>query len=188
IAVFFYDGGASNAIAFGGLAGGPEGLARLLVANFGSGGGDPIVSVATDGETYGHHFKGGDRGLSGALSLLEAPGGDRIPNFAEHPPGHPPAHQARIRENTSWSCPHGVGRWKEECGCSTGEHPGWRQSWRAPLREALVLLRERLDAIYEAAAAKLFRAPREARDNSSVLLLSGPADPGPFLHRPALRP
>jgi alpha-amylase/alpha-mannosidase (GH57 family) len=187
IAAFFYDGAASNAIAFGGLAGGPENLARLLLSNFGNGGADSIVLVATDGETYGHHFKGGDRVLAGALSLLEGLGDVRLTNFAEYLAGHPPAHEARIREGTSWSCTHGVGRWKEECGCSTGEHSGWRQSWRAPLREALVLLREKLDAIYEAAAANLFGDPWRAREDSIALLLSEAASPEPFLERHAGR-
>ena len=188
IAVFFYDGAASNAIAFGGLAGGPENLARLLLSNFGNGGGDSIVSAATDGETYGHHFKGGDRVLSGALTLLEASGDVRLTNFAAYLARHPPALEARVREDTSWSCTHGVGRWKEECGCSTGEHPGWRQSWRAPLREALVLLRDRLDALYESEAAKLFPDPWKAREDSIALLLSEAADPAPFLERHAGRP
>ncbi len=89
IALFFYDGSASPAIAFGGMAGGAENLARILLDRF-TGGGDPqIVSVATDGETYGHHFRGGDRVLSGLLDRIEAEGGVRLTNYARIPRATP---------------------------------------------------------------------------------------------------
>lgn len=54
-----------------------------------------------------------------------------------------------IKQASSWSCFHGVGRWKEDCGCSTGGHPGWNQKWRKPLREALDYLRDELSIIFE---------------------------------------
>ncbi|HKF43625.1 MAG TPA: DUF3536 domain-containing protein [Thermoanaerobaculia bacterium] len=185
IVLFFYDAAASQRIAFGGLADGAENLTRELLGRFG-GGEDQLVSAATDGETYGHHFKGGDRVLAGALSLLEGSASIRLTNFGEYLAAHPPHQEARIRENTSWSCPHGVGRWKEDCGCTTWEHPGWKQSWRAPLREALDALREKLDSLYETRAAPVLRDPWQARDDSIALVL-GEADPAPFLERHAGR-
>jgi alpha-amylase/alpha-mannosidase (GH57 family) len=185
IAIFFYDGWASHAVAFGGLAGGPENLARLLLERFGEGQTDRIVSVATDGETYGHHFRGGDRILSGALDRIEEEIGVRLTNFAEFLAEHPPTREVRILENTSWSCMHGVGRWKEDCGCTTGEHPGWRQGWRAPLREALDWLRDELDAIFEERAGALLRDPWAAWNDSIDLVLRG--DTEDFLSRHAGR-
>ena len=187
IVLFFYDGAASQRIAFGGLAGGPENLARELFDRFGGGEQDQLVSVATDGETYGHHFKGGDRVLAGALSLLEESGSVRLTNYAEYLVSHPPQQEVRIREGSSWSCTHGVGRWKEDCGCSTGEHPGWKQSWRAPLREALDLLRRDLDGIYEYEARGLLRDPWRTRDDSIALVLGEPG-PAAFFERHAGRP
>ena len=187
LALFFYDGAASQRIAFGGLAAGPEQLARGLLDRFGGGDADQIVSVATDGETYGHHFQGGDRVLARALSLIESDDSVRLTNFSEYLASHPPRQEVRIRENSSWSCPHGVGRWKEDCGCSTGEHPGWKQSWRAPLRGALDLLRRDLDAIYEHETRGLFRDPWTTRDDSIALVL-GESDPAAFLERHAGRP
>lgn len=187
IALFFYDGAASHAIAFGGLAGGAENLARILLDRF-KGGGDPqIMSVATDGETYGHHFRGGDRVLSGLLARIEEESGVRLTNYSEYLAKHPPRHEVRIREKTSWSCTHGVGRWKEECGCTTGEHPGWRQAWRAPLKEALDSFREALDYLFEERGGKLFHDPWAARDDSIEIILSGAADAEAFLARHAGR-
>ena len=186
IVLVFYDGAASQQIAFGGLAGGAENLARELLGRFGGGTDDQLLSVATDGETYGHHFKGGDRVLAGALSLLEESGAVRLTNFSEYLAAHPPMQEVRIREFSSWSCPHGVGRWKEDCGCTTSEHPGWKQSWRAPLRRALEDLREKLDSLYETRGAPLLLEPWRAREDSIALVL-GETDPPPFLERHAGR-
>lgn len=187
IALFFYDGVASHSIAFGGMAGGAENLARILLDRFTGGGDRQIVSVATDGETYGHHFRGGDRVLSGLLARIEEEGGVRLTNYAECLAKDPPRHEVRIREKTSWSCMHGVGRWKEECGCTTGEHPGWRQAWRAPLKEALDSCREALDSLFETQGGKVFRNPWAARDDSIELILTGVAGADAFLARHAGR-
>jgi alpha-amylase/alpha-mannosidase (GH57 family) len=187
IALFFYDGAASHAIAFGGLVGGAGNLTRILLDRF-TGGGDPqIVSVATDGETYGHHFRGGDRVLSGLLARIEEESDVRLTNYAEYLAKHPPRHEVWIREKTSWSCTHGVGRWKEECGCTTGEHPGWRQAWRAPLKEALDSLRDELDSVFEEQGGRLLRDPWAARDDSIELVLAGAGDAEDFLARHAGR-
>jgi alpha-amylase/alpha-mannosidase (GH57 family) len=188
IALFFYDGGASHAVAFGELAGGAENLARILAARFGGGESDQIVSVATDGETYGHHFRGGDRVLAAALDRIEAELGIRLTNYGEYLASHPPRQQVRVRENTSWSCMHGVERWRENCGCSTGEHPGWKQGWRAPLRRALDALRDSLDAIFQENGAAVFLDPWKARDDSVVLVLPGAGGVAEFLDRHAGRP
>jgi alpha-amylase/alpha-mannosidase (GH57 family) len=187
IALFFYDGPASSAVAFGGLAGGSGNLARIFLDRFKGGGEPQIVSVATDGETYGHHFRGGDRVLAGLLAGVEGGSDVRLTNYAEYLAKHPPRHEVEIRENTSWSCSHGVGRWKEECGCTTGEHPGWRQAWRAPLREALDSLRDKLDSLFEKQGGELLRDPWAARDDSIELVLEGATDAETFLERHAGR-
>ncbi len=195
IALFFYDGAASPAVAFGGLGRGTGALERILLDRFGAGAGAgagvggeaQLVSVATDGETYGHHFRGGDRVLSGLLDLLEKGPDVRLTNFAEYLAKRPPRHEVEIREETSWSCAHGVGRWNEECGCTTGEHPGWRQAWRRPLREALDSLRETLDALFEKRGGQLFRDPWSARDDSIDLVLNGSLGVEAFLARHAGR-
>ena len=96
---------------------------------------DEILTVAFDGETLGHHKKGGDEVLAAALRQLLR----RERRGAGEPGAGARAHPSRsgrpeIVEGSSWSCVHGVERWRSDCGCNTGGAPGWRQTWRAPLR------------------------------------------------------
>ena len=76
-----------------------------------------------------------------------------------------------IKDNTAWSCSHGVERWKSDCGCQSGQHPEWRQEWRAPLRDALDWLRDTLAPAYEKQAGRLLTDPWEARDAYIDVLL-----------------
>ena len=66
-------------------------------------------------------------------------------------------------ENTSWSCVHGVERWRSDCGCNGGK-AGWNQAWRAPLRKALDELRDALIPLTEQEGDKLFKDVWAARD------------------------
>jgi hypothetical protein len=65
---------------------------------------------------------------------------------------------------SAWSCAHGVGRWREDCGCSTGGPAGWDQRWRAPLRAALDLLRGHAAVVFERVGAAVLHDPWAARD------------------------
>jgi alpha-amylase/alpha-mannosidase (GH57 family) len=165
IAVFFYDGAISRAVAFEGLLTSGERFAERLMSTVPA---DPerdrLVHIATDGETYGHHHRYGEMALSYALHHIEANGLARLTNYGEYLESHPPEHEVEIVENTAWSCAHGVGRWREDCGCHTGGHPGWTQSWRAPLRQAFDWLRDELAPLWEREAGKHFTDPWAARD------------------------
>jgi alpha-amylase/alpha-mannosidase (GH57 family) len=174
IAVFFYDGPTAHAIAFGELARGGEALARRLTSLFTDSPEPQLAHAATDGETYGHHHRDGDRVLALAFGFLESEGLARLTNYGEFLANNPPAFEAEIRENTSWSCAHGIGRWREDCGCQTGEHPGWSKAWRAPLRQALDWLRDALALRFERDGEKHFRDPWAARDES-LPVLDGPS-------------
>ncbi|MFS8086337.1 MAG: DUF3536 domain-containing protein, partial [Acidobacteriota bacterium] len=183
IAVFFYDGPTSRAIAFDGLLK----SSRELVDRFASLGERELVNVATDGETYGHHFKFGDICLAHALETEAPVRGFRITNYGEFLDRHPAAFEVEIHngprgttnlglsntegEGTSWSCVHGVGRWIRDCGCHTGGGPGWNQQWRTPLRQALDLLRDENVTHFEATRGTLFTDPWLARDESITLVL-----------------
>jgi alpha-amylase/alpha-mannosidase (GH57 family) len=172
IAVFFYHGGVSRAVAFEGLLNSGERFASRLMATVPEEPeGDRLIHIATDGETYGHHHRYGEMGLSYALHHIEAKGLARLTNYGEYLADHPPEMEVEIVENTSWSCVHGVDRWRRDCGCRIGGKPGWNQAWRAPLRQALDWLRDELAPRYEAAAREFFPDPWAARDDYVEVLL-----------------
>ena len=149
IALFFYDGPISRAVAFERLLSRGEQFAERLTGGFSESRAWPqLVHIATDGETYGHHHRHGDMALAYALHTIESGGLARLTNYGEFLEKHPPTHEVRIVENTSWSCAHGVERWRSDCGCHSGSHPDWNQAWRAPLREALDWLRDALAPLY----------------------------------------
>ncbi|HEY1255878.1 MAG TPA: DUF3536 domain-containing protein [Terracidiphilus sp.] len=163
IAVFFYDGPASRAIAFEGLLNSGESLSGRLKSGFEYNSNPQLVHVATDGESYGHHHKYGEMALAYALRLLEEDPTVNLTNYGCFLGQFPPEYEAEIVENTSWSCVHGIERWRSDCGCNGG-HGGWNQAWRAPLRLALNELRDALVQLTEATGAKLFKDVWEARD------------------------
>jgi hypothetical protein len=165
IALFFYDGPISRAVAFEGLLRKGEYLADRLAGAFSDARDWPqLVHIATDGETYGHHHRHGEMALAYALRHIEDQGLARLTNYGEFLERHPPTHQVEILEKTAWSCVHGVGRWWEDCGCNSGGHPQWNQAWRTPLRNALDWLRDELAPRFEGEAGKLLADPWKARD------------------------
>jgi alpha-amylase/alpha-mannosidase (GH57 family) len=165
IALYFYDGPISQGIAFEGLLKSGEILANRLLGAFNdSRGRDQLVHIATDGETYGHHHKYGDMALAYALYYVESKGA-KVTNYGEHLEKHPPTEVVEIYENSSWSCVHGVERWRDNCGCSSGMHPGWHQMWRRPLREALDALRDRCIPVFESEGKVYLKDPWEARND-----------------------
>ncbi len=163
IAVFFYNGPASRAIAFEGLLNSGDNLVARLKAGFKDTPQPQLVHVATDGESYGHHHKHGEMALAYALRLLEQDKNVKLTNYAAFLEQFPPEYECEIVENSSWSCPHGVERWRSNCGCNGG-HPGWNQAWRAPLRQALDELRGALAPLTEQENGKLFHDVWAARD------------------------
>jgi len=133
-----------------------------------------LVSVATDGETFGHHKKFGERTLAFFLVGLAPESNLKNVNYGEYLEQNPPLYEVLIKtgdngEGTSWSCPHGVKRWKEDCGC--GKINGWSQQWRKPLREALDRLRDRLIIIFETTGKKYFSNVWNARNEYAELVL-----------------
>ena len=172
MAVFFYDGPIARGIAFGeGLASGDELVQRLEQGFNDARTHDEVLTVAVDGETFGHHKKGGDEVLAAALRQLQQREDVQLVNLAQALALCPPEREAEIAEGSSWSCMHGVERWRSDCGCHTGGRPGWHQKWRGPLRAALDALRERLARLYEREAAPLLRDPWRARDELIELVL-----------------
>jgi hypothetical protein len=170
IAVFFYDGPASRAIAFEGLLNSGESLAARLKSGFKDNAQPQLVHVATDGESYGHHHKYGEMALAYALRLLEVDKTVKLTNYGSYLEQFPPEYEAEIVENTSWSCTHGVERWRSDCGCNGGKQ-GYNQAWRAPLRKALDALRDALVPLTEQEGNKLFKDVWAARDGYIEVVL-----------------
>ncbi|HEV2854566.1 MAG TPA: DUF3536 domain-containing protein [Thermoanaerobaculia bacterium] len=190
IAVFFYDGAVSRAVAFEGLLTSGERFADRLLSTVPAAPADMdrdrLIHIATDGETYGHHHRYGEMALSYALHHIESNGWAKLTNYGEYLESHPPEYEVEIFEDTSWSCSHGVDRWREDCGCQTGGDPGWNQAWRAPLRHALNWLRDHLEPHFEKAAGELFADPWAARDDYiQVILDRSPENVNAFLARHA---
>lgn len=172
ITVFFYDGPISSAVAFEGLLKKGEDLAQRLVSGFsGERTWTQLMHIATDGETYGHHHRFGDMALAFALNHIESQGLARLTNYGEFLERFPAVHEVSIYENTSWSCAHGIERWRGDCGCNSGGHGGWNQGWRGPLRDALDWLRDELAQAYTRKALEYLQDPWSARDDYIDVIL-----------------
>ena len=177
ISVLFYNGSLSREIAFDGILEDGTLLAQRLVQGLGEPTGEDLLShVATDGETYGHHHRHGEMALAKAIEDLEANPGVELTNYARFLAGHPPTRIARIIEGTSWSCAHGIERWRSDCGCATGQHADWNQEWRGHLRDGLDHLRDRLIPRFEEVGSTVLLDPWDARDHFVEVLLDRPAD------------
>ena len=157
IDLFFYDGAISRSVAFDELlTDGNKFIKRLKegvseVRDY-----PQLINIATDGESYGHHTKFGDMALSYILKIKAEDEGFKITNYGQYLEKYRSDWEVDIKQASSWSCFHGVGRWKEDCGCSTGGHQGWNQKWRAPLRKALDYLRDELAVIFVKEGEKYF--------------------------------
>jgi alpha-amylase/alpha-mannosidase (GH57 family) len=170
IALFFYDGQLARAIAFESALSSSETLVEMFKrASLGRDRGGTMVNVATDGETYGHHFKFGDLCLAHTAEIEAPRAGFQITNYGEYLERHPPEFEVEIKkgadgEGTAWSCTHGVSRWIRDCGCHTGADAGWNQKWRGPLRKALNFLRDEAAREFERVGEPLFHDVWEARN------------------------
>lgn len=172
IALFFYDGGRSQGVAFEGLLNSGKAFAKRLTSGFSNSDEPELVHIATDGESYGHHHRHGEMALADCLNFIIENSDVKLTNYGEFLEKYPPQYEAQIHENSSWSCAHGVERWRSDCGCNAGGGYGkWHQRWRAPLRHALNWLRDQLIPIYEQNAAKYVHDVWTTRDAYIQLLL-----------------
>lgn len=145
ITIFFYDGPISRDVAFADLLNDGQNFINRLLGAFDDSDANQLVHIATDGETYGHHHKMGDMALAYLINELETGHKAQITNYGEYLENNQPDHEVEIFENTSWSCVHGIERWRHDCGCQSGSHMNWHQQWRHPLREAMDWLRDEIN-------------------------------------------
>ena len=171
INLFFYDQPVSHDISFEGLLKSGDRFAERLTSGFNHQREHPqLLHTATDGETFGHHSRFGDMALAYAISRIEREGLARITNYSEYLSLHPAAHEVKIRENTSWSCAHGIERWRSDCGCNSAQ-THYHQRWRAPLRRALDALHAKLDIVFEHSSGSLLTDPWAALDGYVAVIL-----------------
>jgi alpha-amylase/alpha-mannosidase (GH57 family) len=182
IALIFYDGALSAGMAFGGLLRDGRALSRFVNDAF-----TPptatsqakgrqraraqrqrLLCAASDGETYGHHWRRGDEALAQALTSLRAEGVE-VTNAAAWLAQHPPTAEVEVRARTAWSCSHGLGRWTTDCGCRM--NGAWHQRWRAPLRDAIDAVRDRIARDFARMGEAVFLDPWGARDGYIDALL-----------------
>jgi alpha-amylase/alpha-mannosidase (GH57 family) len=188
IVLFFYDGPISQALAFERLLNDGEAFAQRLLGAFTDDDGPQLVHIATDGETYGHHHRHGDMALAWCLNRVEAREDVELTVYGEFLDRCPPQHDVEIWENSSWSCVHGVERWRSDCGCNTGR-PDWQQPWRGPLREGIDAVNGALAPFYEEQAEGLLRDAWAARDAYvSCVLDRSDGNVARFLEEHATRP
>ncbi len=189
IALFFYHGGISQAVAFQGLLNDGAAFASAFLDVFDNDDQVQLAHIATDGESYGHHHSFGEMALASCLKLIEDTPGVGLTNYGQFLELFPPEYEIQIHENSSWSCVHGVERWRSNCGCCTGGHPDWNQEWRAPLRETLDWVRDELSPIFEEEGAKLLKDPWAARnDYISIILDRREVNLGAFFECHGTRP
>ena len=171
IDIFFYDGPISRDMGFNNVLDTADNFAaRLGQAVRGDNRPSQIISVATDGETFGHHKGGTEKCVAYAVSEEFAKYGWTVTNYAHYLSICPPTWEVVLKPATAWSCAHGVARWQDDCGCASGG--GWHQQWRRPLRDALDWLRDRLIVVFEETGSKFFRDPWLARDEYVRVLRS----------------
>ena len=173
IAAFFYDAELSHAIGFGDALKDSERFSRALADAARR---SAVVHAAVDGETFGHHHAWGDRVLAHGLTVRTLKEGFELTNYMAQLSAQPPTFEVELalgaeKRGSSWSCAHGVERWRADCGCRVDVHAATSQAWRAPLRAALELLREHGSAFFETQGRTLFVDPWAARDAYIELIL-----------------
>ncbi len=174
IAIFFYDGPISKAAGFEDLLFDAKKFMRRIAEAAAPIETPQLISIATDGETFGHHKPFGDRVIAYLMNRELPKCGARAVNFGEFLEANPPEYEVQIKggEGTSWSCMHGVKRWKEHCGCRGGGPLEWTQHWRKPLREALDWLRDETTKIFDSTGKDYFKDPWQARQNYIRIILN----------------
>ena len=171
ISLFFFDKRSASDIAFGNLLENGEAFAKRLIDSFNHNGSESLIeSVASDGELYGHHHPHGDMTLAYCIYYIVTNESAKLTNYAEFLDRFPPQFEVQIKENTSWSCSHGIERWRSDCGDNMG-HVGWHQAWRKPLREAMDWLRDTMLPYFEQEAAIYLKDPWGARNSYIDVIL-----------------
>lgn len=165
INIFFYNGSIAEDVAYGSLLQNGKEFAERLINSFNDKGNPAqLVHIATDGESFGHHHRFGDMALAYCLHHIRTNNLAKVTIYAEYLEKFPPSNEVQISENTSWSCSHGVERWKSNCGCSYDKSLSGRQQWRNPLRKSMDFLRDKFSDVYEKNLSQYCQDPWQVRN------------------------
>ena len=127
--------------------------------------GDQLIVAASDGELYGHHQPFREKFLSYLLDGAVEKQGIQRQFPALWLRDHPAEGYADIIENTSWSCHHGIERWRNVCGDAP------TATWKKPLRQFLNKFADSIDTIYETRLKNFIRDSWALRDDYAAVLL-----------------
>jgi len=165
INLFFYHQPTAEDVADGKILQNGEVFARKLAWILdGNNNQTGLGHIATDGETYGHYYRYADMALAYCLHFIKTNNLAKVTVYGEYLEKFPPQYEVQIYENSSWSCSHGIERWRSNCGCNYGRYPSGKQQWRAPLREAMDWLRDELIGVYDNKMAQYVSDPWEVRN------------------------
>jgi hypothetical protein len=126
---------------------------------------DSLTLIATDGELYGHHQIFRDKFLAHLVNGSTSGRGMKITYPALWLKENPMTRTTRLRENTSWSCHHGIERWRGPCGCCAVSN------WKKPLRDAFNILADAIDEQFEKAMQEFDTDPWEMRNRYIDVIL-----------------
>ena len=154
IDVFFFDRPLSTEMSFSHLLTNADQFGQHLLRAVRPDRPNQLINVATDGETFGWHEPFADMCLAYFFEHTAKQIQIEFTNYPRYLEMFHPEYEVQLKAGgeglgTSWSCVHGVDRWRENCGCSTDSPAWWQQKWRKPLREAFDLLRDRVEKIYQ---------------------------------------
>ncbi len=123
-----------------------------------------LITIATDGELYGHHKPWRDKFLAHLVRTGAPSYGFEVCTLERYMLLHPATQEVKLHEPSAWSCGHGVARWSTGCECTEGD-----SSWKSALRTALNKLAERNNALFDHYVSTVFTDPFAARDDYLAL-------------------
>jgi len=173
ITVFFYHQGLSTGVSFNpSLTNNADEFVRNIILPSFIGEkeqrGEPqLLLIASDGELYGHHQHFRDRFLAHLINGASTSVGLEKTYPSLWLKKYPPRNWVSIREGTSWSCYHGVERWKADCGCTPGDG-----RWKGYLRQAFNRSAHQIDKVYADAIKAYNIDPWKLRNSYIHVILS----------------
>ncbi|MBI4315166.1 MAG: DUF3536 domain-containing protein [Chloroflexi bacterium] len=122
--------------------------------------GGRLTLVAVEGETFGHHHPGEEHFLHWLLSYEANAVGHTVTTLESDLRENPPTANIKIKEFTSWSCPHGLGRFAAGCDCTAGA-----SNWKGALRRAFDNLANNVDDQYVTETEEAHADPWQLRND-----------------------